>query len=135
MTGNNTSSATTGGEYATDLDTLIGTWLTLPDVADQLDVPLSRVRQLVHDHHIIAVRRPGAGGHNVAQVPAEFVAHGQVVKGLTGTLTLLADAGYDDAETLRWLYTIDESLPGTPIQALVENRGTEVKRRAQALGF
>ena len=30
-------------------------------------------------------------------------------------------------------FTPDPSLPGTPVQALSENRGTEVKRRAQAL--
>jgi hypothetical protein len=34
---------------------------------------------------------------------------------------------------LEWLFTADPSLPGTPAQALAENRGTEVKRRAQAL--
>ncbi|CAM5372847.1 DNA-binding protein OS=Streptomyces cyaneofuscatus OX=66883 GN=G3I52_17875 PE=4 SV=1 [Streptomyces cyaneofuscatus] len=34
---------------------------------------------------------------------------------------------------LEWLFTPDPSLPGTPAQALSENRGTEVKRRAQAL--
>jgi hypothetical protein len=33
------------------------------------------------------------------------------------------------------LYTADETLPGTPVEALAANRGTEVKRRAQALGF
>ena len=36
---------------------------------------------------------------------------------------------------LRWLTTADDTLPGTPLQALHENRATEVKRRAQALGF
>jgi len=35
---------------------------------------------------------------------------------------------------VRWLFTDDE-LPGSPITALVENRGTEVRRRAQALAF
>ena len=34
-----------------------------------------------------------------------------------------------------WAFTPDDSLPGTPAAALAENRGTEVKRRAQALGF
>ena len=29
----------------------------------------------------------------------------------------------------------DDELPGSPIEALRANRGTEVKRRAQALGF
>jgi hypothetical protein len=50
-------------------------------------------------------------------------------------LTLLRDAGYSDEEALRWLTTPDETLPGTPLQALHENRATEIKRRAQALGF
>jgi hypothetical protein len=58
-----------------------------------------------------------------------------VVKHLSGVLMLLLDSRYDTEEALRWLYTADDSLPGTPAQALVENRGTEVKRRAQALGF
>ena len=57
----------------------------------------------------------------------------KVVKGLSGTLTLLRDDGFSDEEMLEWLFTPDESLPGTPAQALSENRGTEVKRRAQAL--
>ncbi|MFL6182385.1 MAG: Rv2175c family DNA-binding protein, partial [Actinomycetes bacterium] len=32
-------------------------------------------------------------------------------------------------------FSPDDSLPGTPMQALVENRHTEVRRRAQALAF
>jgi hypothetical protein len=36
---------------------------------------------------------------------------------------------------MRWLYTDDPSLPGTPALALGGNLATEVKRRAQALGF
>ena len=40
-----------------------------------------------------------------------------------------------DEEALRWLYTPDDTLPGTPAEALRGNRATEVKRRAQALGF
>jgi uncharacterized protein len=48
---------------------------------------------------------------------------------------VLADAGYDDDAALRWLFTPDDSLPGSPVKALAENRGTEAKRRAQALAF
>jgi hypothetical protein len=33
------------------------------------------------------------------------------------------------------MFTADDTLPGTPVQALQQNRGTEVRRRAQALGF
>jgi hypothetical protein len=54
---------------------------------------------------------------------------------LGGVLTLLHDAGYTPEEAYAWLTTPDDTLPGTPLQALHENRATEVKRRAQALAF
>lgn len=101
-------------------------WLSFDEAAEQLGMPVSKVKTLVREGGLVAVKR---------QIPADFVQDGQVLKGLTGTLTLLRDAGYTSDEVLRWLYTPDDSLPGTPVQALAENRGTEVKRRAQALGF
>jgi hypothetical protein len=105
-------------------------WLTLPDIAERLDVPITRVHQMIRDHVLIAVRRDG-----VLRVPAELVAGRTVLKHLPGVLTVLHDAGYTDDEVLRWLYTPDDSLPGTPAVALDTGRATEVKRRAQALGF
>lgn len=105
----------------------------LPDVADRLSQPTSRVRQMLRDGQLLAVRR----GDAVA-VPADFLTGEQrpaVVKGLPGTVTLLRDAGYADDEILRWLFTTDDTLPGTPIEALRSDRGREVKRRAQAMGF
>jgi excisionase family DNA binding protein len=110
-------------------EALVPAWLTVPEAADLLGVGVNRVRQLVTDRQLLAVRRDG-----VLMVPADFVQDGRVLKGLPGVLTLLADARYGDDEALRWLYT-DDDIPGSPVQALVENRGTEVKRRAQALGF
>jgi hypothetical protein len=115
-----------------DTDTLVTSWLTLPEVAERLGVGVSRARQLVRDRQVLAVRR---GDSNALMVPERFVQGGQVLKGLPGTLTLLADARYDDDAAMRWLFTPDDSLPGSPVDALAENRGTEVKRRAQALGF
>lgn len=105
-------------------------WLTLAAVSEQLSVPRSRVRQLLREGALVASRREGE-----LMVPADFLQDGALVKGLSGTLTVLHDAGYDPDEALRWLFTGDDSLPGTPIQALRENRGTEVRRRAQAAGF
>jgi hypothetical protein len=99
-------------------------------VAVALDIPVTRVHQMLRDGVLLATRVDG-----VLQVPADFIRDGVVVKGLPGTITLLRDAGYDDDAALRWLYREDDSLPGTPVQALVENRGTEVKRRAQASAF
>ncbi|WP_242423763.1 Rv2175c family DNA-binding protein, partial [Frankia sp. EI5c] len=40
-----------------------------------------------------------------------------------------------DDEALDWLLRDDPSLPGTPLTAMAENRGKEVRRRAQALAF
>jgi hypothetical protein len=112
-----------------DIDDLITDWLTLPDVGERLHVDITKVRQLLRERKLLGVRRDG-----VLRVPAIFVGDGAILKGLPGTLSLLADCGFSDDEALRWLFTDDE-LPGSPVQALAENRGTEVKRRAQALAL
>ena len=113
-------------------DNLVSSWLRLPDAADRLGIDVNRVRQLVRERQLIAVRR---NERNVLEVPEAFIEEGKVLKGLPGTLTLLADHGFADDEALRWLFTEDVSLPGSPVTALREHRGTEVKRRAQALGL
>jgi hypothetical protein len=112
-------------------DVIVGDWLTVPEVADRLSLPVSRVKQLLREHKLLGVQRPSG----TFCVPAAFIDDGQVVRGLPGTLTLLVDCGFEEPEALRWLFTADESLPGTPIQAIAEHRGTEVNRRAQALAF
>ncbi|MFI0236649.1 Rv2175c family DNA-binding protein [Streptomyces sp. NPDC016845] len=111
-------------------DALVPDWLTLPDIAERFGIEVTRVRQLVKEGQVIAVRR---GENRALHVPAAFIDGDKIVKGLTGTLTLLRDDGFSDEEMLEWLFTPDPTLPGTPAQALSENRGTEVKRRAQAL--
>jgi Rv2175c C-terminal domain of unknown function len=112
-------------------DSLVGEWLSLTEVAGQLGLPSNRVKQLLHDRKLLAVIRPDGK----SAVPAAFLDGNQVVKGLPGTLTLLFDCGFGEGEALRWLFTADETLPGTPIDAIVRHRGTEVNRRAQALAF
>ncbi|MGH3794465.1 MAG: Rv2175c family DNA-binding protein [Pseudonocardiaceae bacterium] len=106
------------------------TALPLPEVAARLEVPVTRVHQMLRDGHLLGVRR-----HGVVVIPADFINGDAVVKGLPGTITLLRDAGYSAEEILRWLFTAENSLPGTPIGALRSDRGREVKRRAQAMGF
>jgi hypothetical protein len=112
-------------------DAIVGDWLTVPDAADRLGLPVSRVKQLLRDRKLLAVQRP----NGEFAIPAGFLDGDQVVHGLGGTLTLLFDCGFTDTEALSWLFTADDSLPGTPVQALAENRRTEVNRRAQALAF
>jgi len=114
-----------------ELDTLVGEWLTLDQVATAVGVSTSRVKQMIKENKLAGIRRAPAG----YQVPAAFISEGQVLKGLPGTLTVLGDSGFDIPESLRWLFTPDETLPGTPIQAIRDHRGTEVNRRAQALAL
>ena len=112
------------------LDTAIAV-LPLQEVADVLGTSSNKVRQMLRDGQLIAVRRRGE-----LCVPSDFVVKDGVVKGLTGTITVLADSGYSRTEMLRWLFTADDTLPGsTPINALRSNHGTEVKRRAQEMAF
>ena len=114
-----------------DLDALVPTWIDWAGAASQLGVSVSRVRTMIREHQLAAaVPRPGAG----QQVPADFIQDGEVVKGLPGLLTVLHDGGYDDRECIAWIFS-DLDLPGRPIDALRENRGSEVKRRAQSMAF
>jgi hypothetical protein len=105
-------------------------WIALPELAEQLEVPVTKIRQMIGEGSLLAVRHNG-----VLRVPAELVAGRTVIKHLPGVLTLLRDAGYNDQEALRWLYTPDDTLPGIPAEALERGGAREVKRRAQALGF
>ena len=107
--------------------------LPLPEVAERTGLDIMAVRQLVKDGRVLAVRRPE--DDIVCILADQLDDEGQPVKHLPAVITLLRDAKYSDDEALRWLTKADESLPGTPLQALRENRGTEIKRRAQAEGF
>ncbi|QWF77670.1 Rv2175c family DNA-binding protein [Amycolatopsis sp. CA-230715] len=107
------------------------TVLSLDEVSAALRVSANKVRQMLREGQLIAVRRDGD-----LVVPAAFLTKEGVVKGLGGTITVLADAGFGRTEMLRWLFERDESLPGaSPIQALRTSHGSEVKRRAQAMAF
>lgn len=103
-------------------------WLTIPDLAEILDLKLSRVRRLIEDHELLAVRRDG-----VLVVPAGFLRDGEPLTGLRGTIILLSDAGFTDEETLTWLTEVDDSMGGTPLDSLRAGRKSEVRRVAQAL--
>lgn len=114
----------------TSLGELIEDWLDWKEAADQLGVSVNKVRTWIRDHHLAAAVPIVGGGQ---QVPAELIMAGELVHGLPGLLTLLSDHGFTDTQMLEWIFTEDPSLPGRPIDALRENRGTEVKRRAQVL--
>lgn len=130
----NDPQANTGArpDAGTELASLVGDWLDWSEASNALHVSVSKVRQLIREHQLAAaVPVPGEG----QKIPAELIMDGLVVKGLPGLLTVLHDAGYDDRAAITWLFTADDSLPGRPVDALRENRGSEVKRRAQAMAF
>ncbi|MFF0817024.1 Rv2175c family DNA-binding protein [Rhodococcus sp. NPDC003318] len=104
--------------------------LQLPDVAKLLGLVVTRVHQMLRDGELVAVRRNGIVG-----IPEEFFADGDIVRLLPGLLVVLRDGGYSDAEILRWLFTEDQTLPGTPVAALHTDSAREVVRRAQAMAF
>jgi hypothetical protein len=104
--------------------------LSFTDVAHRMGVGITGVKQLITEHKLLAVKTDEG-----MAVPAEALDGDVPVKHLSGVLTLLHDAGYTPEQAYAWLTTPDDSLPGTPLQALHENRATEIKRRAQALAF
>ena len=133
------------------LDALVPDWLTLPDVAERLGIDVGKVRRLLQEGRLVAVRR---GERNILSVPADFFvpvhlanpaapatpssdedgeAAWAVLTALRGTLTLLSDAGFDASETIEWLFSADDVLGRTPIEALRSGSKTEVRRRAQTL--
>ena len=89
---------------------LVGDWVTIPEIAQALDLKVTRVHNLISDGT-------------------------RVLESLKGTLAVLKDSGFSDEEAITWLYTNDESLPGRPIDALIDGRKTEIRRRAQALAW
>lgn len=114
-----------------DLAALVDEWLDWAATAEALGISVNKVRTMIREHQLAAaVPVEGAG----QKVPAAFVQDGQLVKGLSGLLTVLHDGGWDDRECIAWIFT-DADLPGRPIDALRENRGSEVKRRAQVEAF
>ena len=126
------SSGTVAGVTAA-LTALVGReieTLTLAEAAEHLDVPRTRISQMIKQGQLLGVRE---GDRWI--VPAAFLVETGVVKGLPGLITVLRDGGYTDAEILRWLFLEDPTLPGAPIEALRSDRGGEVKRRAQAMAF
>ena len=103
-------------------------WLTIPDLVDLLGLSQSRVRQLIDDKQLLAVRRGG-----VIQVPSLFNRDGAPLPELRGTRIVLSDDGCPDEQAMEWLLEIDGSLGVEPIVALRAGRKAEVRRVAQAL--
>lgn len=120
-------------------------WLTIPDLAERLGLPLAKARRLVADRHLLGTRRNGA-----LVVPEAFLVPGHlanpaapgdpasapawaVLASLPGTITVLTDVGFADDEALDWLFAPDAQLGTTPVAALRAGHKSAVRRLAQSL--
>jgi hypothetical protein len=104
-------------------------WLTIPDLVEKLNLTPSRVRRLIEERQLLAIKRNG-----VLSVPADFLGDEDLpLSELRGTLFVLADARFTDDEAMEWMLSTDESLGTAPIDALRAGRKAEVRRVAQAL--
>jgi hypothetical protein len=115
-----------------DLEGLSSEWLTLGQFADRIGERPSRVKDLIREGRLVTVE---VGNPPAERIPVEFAHDGELIKGLSGSLTVLADAGFSAAEAVRWLLTETESLPGRPVDFMAAGRHTAVKRVAMALAF
>ncbi|MET4222783.1 hypothetical protein ABIC85_000002 [Oerskovia enterophila] len=148
--------AVPGATYAgpvtdvTDLEQLVPEWLTLPQLAEVLGTTVTQARSIVQDRRVVGVKR---GERTSFQIPAAFVvpAHRAnpanvapapenpedgrhvVLMSVQGTVAVLTDFGFTDAEIIEWLFSPDEALGTSPMEALLAGRKAEVRRVAQAL--
>ncbi len=118
--------------HVSKVENVVSEWLPLPDVAEKLNISVTKVHALVKDGSLLAAR---VGERAIRAVPAEFFIEDHIVESLRGTISVLHDAGFEDEDAIVWLFTPDESLPGRPIDALHAGRKTEIRRRASALGW
>ena len=128
------------------LDDLVGEWLTLPDVAEALGTDVGKVRRIVQERRVVGVKR---GERTTFQVPARFLVplhlvdpanagrpdeSGRVgvLSSLQGTIVVLTDAGFDDAEILEWLFAPHAELGEPPFDTLLSGHKARVRRVAQS---
>lgn len=88
-----------------------------------------RVRRLLDDHHLVAMRVDGA-----LKIPAEFFVDGEPLSSLRGTIIVLLDRGFSTDEIVEWLFETEETMGEAPIAVLRAGRKSEVRRVAQSLG-
>ncbi len=112
----------------------VSEWLSVPECAEVLGVPLSRVRELLRERYLIAVRR---GENNALYLPAGQIIDGEegpeVLATVRGTVIVLADAGLSDDVIVEWLTSVHDELDATPLDALRSGKRAPVRRLAQTV--
>lgn len=107
----------------------VDSWLTIDEVASALGVSASKVRRLIEEHILFAVRVD-----KEPKVPVHLIQNGEPLSSIRGTMLLLIDMGFTEAEAIEWLYTENDNLGSTPMAALLQGHKAPVRRAAQALG-
>jgi len=118
--------------YVTDLFSAVEL-LSLDEVSEKLGISLGKVRRLIDEHDLIAIKR----GKEL-MVPAELIHTGEPLPGVRGTVILLLDNGVPILEIIEWLYTPNEHLDAhgvTPIGALLAGHKSPVRRAVQMLAI
>ena len=128
----------------TSLEDLVPRWLTVPDLCEHLAIDAGKVRRLIAEHWLVGARQ---GERAIFAVPADFLvprepraeeegpeaAQWAVLGSLRGTITLLLDAGLDEAQAIEWLFSPSDELGSTPLEALRAGHKAPVRRAAQTL--
>lgn len=107
----------------------VDSWLTIDEVAQALGVSASKVRRLIEEHILFAVRVD-----KEPKVPAHLIQNGEPLSSIRGTMLLLIDMGFTETEAIDWLYSENDNLGTTPMAALLQGHKAPVRRAAQALG-
>lgn len=112
----------------------VSEWLSVPECAEVLGVPLSRVREFLRERYLIAVRR---GENNALYLPAGQIIDGeegpQILATVRGTVMVLADAALSDDVIVDWLMTVNDELGESPLDALRSGKRAPVRRLAQTV--
>jgi len=144
-----TSSADRADQPRSPLDDLVPAWLSVPEVAERLGTAPSNVRGAFASRRIVGSR---PGGHQGFRVPEAFLVPAHlanaadpgpapepghekevILPSLQGTIVQLHDAGLTDDEIVAWLFTTNDDLGTTPVQALRKGHKSAVRRAAQLL--
>lgn len=104
-------------------------WLTIDEVAGLLSLSSGKVRRLVEEHILFAVRVD-----KEPKIPAHLIVDGEPLSSIRGTLLMLLDLGLTTDEAVEWLYEENDNLNETPIASLLKGHKAPVRRAAQTLG-
>lgn len=110
-----------------ELEDLVGSWTTVPEIAERYGLRLADVRRLIEERFLLAAR---IGERKVVAVPSAFLVDEGPLPALRGTFTVLADGGMSDTQILGWLFADGPVTDGTPMAALLAGHKTEVRRLA-----